>query len=75
MCPLALPRRHKENVSRIRVLCVVGAAVATAVVISLLRGDFWTISLLCETVFWIAVFAALSFLNDFFARKRRPKGV
>ena len=49
------------------------AAVGTAIIISLLRGSFWTVSMLWEIAFWIAVFAALSLFDDFFTHRRRAK--
>jgi hypothetical protein len=61
---------HAERATRI-----VLAAVGTGIVISLLRGTFWSLSMVWEITLWIVLFAVLSRLNDFLQRRRNEKRV
>jgi hypothetical protein len=54
---------------------VVLAGVGTATVVSLIRGSFWTVSMLWEIAFWIVLFAGLSVIDDFYKRRRTAKGL
>ena len=58
---------------RERATRVVVAGVGTGLVISLLRGSLWTVSMLWEIAFWIALFAVLSPLDSFLQRRRKAK--
>jgi hypothetical protein len=61
---------HLERATRI-----VLAAVGTGMVISLLHGTFWSLSMVWEIALWIVLFAVLSLLNDFLQRRRNAKRV
>jgi hypothetical protein len=61
---------HVERATRI-----VLAAVGTGMVIALLRGTFWSLSMVWEIALWIVLFAVLSLLNDFLQRRRNAKRV
>lgn len=60
---------------RERATRVVLAAVGTGIVISLLHGTFWSLSMVWEIILWIVLFAVLSLLNDFLQHGRRANRV
>jgi hypothetical protein len=69
-------RVYNEFMSRLeRATRIVLAAVGTGIVISLLHGTFWSLSMVWEIALWIVVFAVLSLLNDFLQRRRNAKRV
>ena len=71
---MAARRVYNERMSRRERAVRLGlAAVGTAIVISFVRGSFWTSSMLWEIAVWVALFAAVFLLDDFIKRKRRTK--